>query len=109
MSLSDFRGVAQARKEELQSLSDISLAARDTVTLDQQSVGRLSRMDAMQQQAMAQATERQRGNELVRINQAMSRLDEGDYGYCDECGEEIAAKRLEIDPAAILCVRCASR
>jgi len=103
------RARLMARKEELQSLSDISLAARDTVTLDQQSVGRLSRMDAMQQQAMAQATERQRGNELVRINQAMSRLDEGDYGYCDECGEEIAAKRLEIDPAAILCVRCASR
>lgn len=97
------------RKQELQSLSDSSVAARDTVTLDQQSVGRLSRMDAMQQQAMAQATERQRGNELVRINQAMNRLDAGDYGYCDECGEEIAAKRLEIDPAANLCVRCASR
>lgn len=103
------RAALVARQKELGALSDISAESRETVTLDQQSVGRLSRMDAMQQQAMAQATDRQRAAELVRIEIALRRIDSGDYGYCDECGQEIAEKRLEIDPSATLCVRCAGR
>lgn len=75
--------------------------------LDQQSVGRLSRMDAMQRQAMAQANERARTAELVRIEQALRRVEDGDYGWCVTCGEAIAPKRLEIDPAAAVCVACA--
>ncbi|WP_417674218.1 TraR/DksA family transcriptional regulator [Roseibium sp.] len=96
-----------ALKRELEALSAMSEGARATVELDQQSVGRLSRMDALQGQAMAQASERQRRTDLVRIEAALKRLDDGDYGYCLECGEEIAAKRLEIDPAAALCITCA--
>ena len=96
-----------ARRDELVRLSGISLEARDTVTLDQQSVGRLSRMDAMQGQAMAQATERQRANEMLRIDAALKRLDEGEYGFCLVCGEEIAPRRLEINPAASVCIDCA--
>ncbi len=96
-----------ARRDELHTLSDISAEARDTVELDQQSVGRLSRMDALQQQAMARANDRQRIAELNRIDAALRRLDEDDYGYCLECGEDIAEKRLDIDPAASLCIRCA--
>lgn len=103
------RAALEARREELNALSDNSAEARERVTLDQQSVGRLSRIDALQQQAMAQATERQRAAELMRIEQALKRLDEGEYGYCEECGEEIAEKRLEIDPAASHCVRCAEK
>lgn len=103
------RAALEARREELNALSDNSAGARETVTLDQQSVGRLSRIDALQQQAMAQATERQRAAELVRIEQALKRIDEGEYGYCDECGEAIAEKRLEIDPAASHCVHCAEK
>lgn len=103
------RDILIARRDELQQLSAGSADARETVTLDQQSVGRLSRMDALQQQAMAQATERQRAAELVKINQALERISEGEYGYCVECGEDIPAKRLEIDPAASQCIRCAGR
>lgn len=94
-------------RDELLGLSDLSAEARSTVDLDQQSVGRLSRMDALQQQAMAQATERQRLADLQRIEAALKRVDSGEYGYCLECGEEIVPKRLAIDPAAALCVRCA--
>lgn len=103
------RDILIARRDELQRLSAGSADARETVTLDQQSVGRLSRMDALQQQAMAQATERQRAAELVKIEQALGRIDEGEYGYCVACGEEVGAKRLEIDPAATHCIRCAGR
>ena len=95
------------RRDELRGLSDGSAEARDTVTLDQTSVGRLSRMDALQQQAMAEATERQRAAELARIDAALARLEDGDYGYCLNCGEEIAEKRLAIDLAATHCIKCA--
>lgn len=96
------------RRNELKSLSKMSAHSREAVSLDQQSVGRLSRMDAMQQQAMAQATERNRAAELARIERAIRLLDEGEYGYCVSCGEEIVDKRLEVDPTAIVCTRCAS-
>lgn len=97
-----------ARRDELNRLSSISAEDRDAVELDQQSVGRLSRMDAMQRQAMAQAQERARTAELARLDQAMRRLEDGEYGWCASCGDEIAAARLEVDPAAAVCVECAS-
>ncbi len=38
---------------------------------------------------------------------AAARMDEGEYGACVTCGEDIAAKRLELDPAAAVCIACA--
>jgi DnaK suppressor protein len=96
-----------AKRIELLELSKISSQARSTVELDQQSVGRLSRMDAMQQQAMAEAMERARQKDLIRIDQAEIRLRDDDYGYCTECGNEIPDGRLAIDPMAERCVKCA--
>lgn len=95
-------------KADLEAMSALSEEARAPVALDQQSVGRLSRMDAMQQQAMAASQERNRKRDLVRIEMAGRRIAEGEYGYCVECGEEIPDRRLEIDPMAEKCVRCAS-
>lgn len=95
------------RQAELKALDDEGANWRGTVELDQQSVGRLSRMDAMQQQEMAQAEARRRTSDLARIDNALKRIAEDEYGWCAECGEPIAYKRLEIDPAAALCVNCA--
>lgn len=81
-------------------------AGQKTVELDQQAVGRLSRMDALQNQAMAQAQARRRGVERQKIQAALKRIDEGEYGYCVECGDEIAAARLDADPAIALCTTC---
>lgn len=96
-----------AKRQELEGLSELSKEARDTVELDQQAVGRLSRMDAMQQQAMAEAQERTRRLDLQRIELAERRIREGDYGYCSDCDEEIPDGRLAIDPMAEHCVNCA--
>jgi len=82
--------------------------SRATVTLDQQSVGRLSRMDAMQQQAMAKATHARRQAEITRAKSALARIQQGEFGYCLECGDEIARKRLDHDPTLPLCITCAS-
>lgn len=62
--------------------------------LDQTSVGRLSRMDSMQQQAMAQATARRTEVEKQRIRTALNRLDAGEYGYCVKCDEEIIERLI---------------
>lgn len=97
----------KARLAELDEQDRISAEARAPVTLQQDSVGRLSRMDAMQQQAMAQAAERRRQSERSRIMAALARLDEGEWGWCVGCGEEIAARRLERDPSVASCVKCA--
>jgi DnaK suppressor protein len=83
--------------------------SRKPVTLDQTSVGRLSRMDALQNQAMALETERRRILDLKRIDAALKRLEGGDYGYCVNCGDEISPKRLEFDPAIPTCIDCASK
>jgi len=87
--------------------SESSRGSRDPVTLDQPSVGRLSRMDALQGQAMALETERRRKTRLQRIDAALERLDEGEFGYCIAGGEPIAEKRLEFDPSAAMCLECA--
>lgn len=97
----------QTVQNDLEAISELSSDSRAPVKLDQQSVGRLSRMDAMQQQAMAQAQERNRQRDLVRIEMAHRRILEDEYGYCANCGDEIPDKRLEIDPMAERCVRCA--
>lgn len=101
--------VLKKRRKELEQVSALSAESRETVVLDQSSVGRLSRIDSLQQQAMAKATEQKRIAELARIDAALQRIaqDEDEYGYCTGCGEEIAAKRLAIDPSATLCIKCA--
>jgi DnaK suppressor protein len=102
-----FRARLLATKAELEDLRQIARGETDTVMLDQQSVGRLSRMDALQRQAMGAEQERRRGHDLQRINAALQRLDDGEFGACVNCGEDIAEGRLEVDPAAALCIRCA--
>lgn len=78
----------------------------NTVTLDQQKVGRLSRMDALQMQSMAQANKAAAELGLQRISLALNRIQSGDYGYCLECDELISIKRLEVQPEAALCIQC---
>lgn len=108
LNLKTQRAWLETRREELVQRAQISKESRDPVELDQSRVGRLSRMDALQGQAMAQETERRRKLELQRIESALARLDTDDYGYCLTCGEEISRKRIELDPAAAVCIDCAS-
>jgi len=102
-----FRARLETRKMELEDLRQISSDSRNPVALDQSSVGRVSRIDAMQAQQMALATERNREREISQISAALARLDDGEFGYCISCGEPIAAKRLELNPAVPTCINCA--
>ena len=94
-----------------QELVDLEAAARDgrgAVELDQSRVGRLSRMDALQGQAMNQAIGARRQQMLARLDAALTRLESGEFGYCQECGDAIVEKRLEIDPTTLFCTSCQS-
>ena len=70
------------------------------------SIGRLSRMDAIQVQAMAQMGRRQLETKLLRVAAALKVMDEGTYGICRECREPVGVKRLEALPEAPFCVPC---
>lgn len=93
-------------RAELESLSTDAAGGRQAVELDQARVGRLSRMDALQGQAMNKAIEARRLAQLKRIDAAVARLEDGEFGYCIKCGEEIAKKRLELDPTVAVCTSC---
>ena len=96
------------QQNALQVENEIGTASAKIVELDQSRVGRLSRMDALQGQAMSQETNRRRQTQLKNIGAALNRIEQNDYGYCLECGEEIADGRLKFDPATPLCINCAS-
>ena len=96
-------------RKELQKIEESGNEAAKIVELDQSSVGRLSRMDAMQAQAMSVESNRRREIKMKRIESALERLDKDEFGYCLRCEEDINPKRLEFDPSALLCIECASK
>lgn len=105
--MGDWMTRLEAEARELAQSDDLGAADRTTVTLDQQSVGRLSRMDALQRQAIANATARRRAARKAQLAAALARLDQGEFGYCTECGDEIDEARLKLDPAVARCLSCA--
>ncbi|WP_347329569.1 TraR/DksA family transcriptional regulator [Marinimicrobium locisalis] len=101
----------KAQLESLRADLEALLAEGDAtkaVELDQSRQGRLSRMDAMQQQAMAVAAHETHRQQLRQVLRALKRMEEDDYGYCRECDEPIAYKRLTVRPEAELCLQCQS-
>lgn len=109
LDLGALRKQLLAQQQLLENLAATADAATETVELDQTRVGRVSRMDALQQQAMSQETMRRRQLELQRIKSALQRLDNYDFGYCTHCEEPISPQRLAIDPTVLLCIQCASK
>jgi len=108
MNPTHFKNSLLALKKTLIRAQETGDQAEQTVELDQSRVGRLSRMDAMQAQAMSKETGRLRRQKLLQIEAALQRIKNDEYGYCGECGEEIAAGRLDADPTAVFCIQCAS-
>jgi DnaK suppressor protein len=96
----------ELKKETLGAI-ERSKDSSKPVELDQTMVGRLSRMDAMQQQEMALAAKRRREQLIYQIEDALKRIESGDYGYCIMFDEEIAEKRLDLDPVILTCIKCA--
>lgn len=103
--LKELRGRLEQEREGISQALGGVLEAGRPVSLDDP-IGRLSRMDAMQQQAMAKAQHKLMVEQLDAIELALSRMAEGEFGECLRCGEEIAIARLRVRPTATLCVGC---
>ncbi|ABM04772.1 transcriptional regulator, TraR/DksA family protein [Psychromonas ingrahamii 37] len=102
-----FRKQLIALKEDLISVLASTANEIKPVVLDQAAVGRVSRVDAMQIQQMALESSRRRERRLISVEQALKRLEKQIYGICVDCDEDINVHRLEIDPTAIRCIKCA--
>lgn len=107
--MEQFKVKLLALRAQLQAMHDMSKEATKPVELDQASIGRLSRMDAMQAQEMAQEAARRRQQQLTKVDAALRRIDSGDYGFCFVCGEEIDPRRLTADPTHTRCIGCADK
>lgn len=101
-----YRSVLEALAEEVEAFLKKSKDASEAVQLDT-SIGRLSRMEAMQDQQMALELRRRKKRQLAQVNNALRRLDEGAYGLCELCGGAISEERLEAFPDMMTCVNCA--
>jgi DnaK suppressor protein len=93
---------------ELRTIFADETGLTDTVTLDQSAMGRVSRVDALQQQQMAQATQRRTKARIERVAAALERFDRDpeDYSWCPDCGESIGWRRLQAVPESVFCVSC---
>ena len=107
--LTGWRDKLIALRAELRSVAETGDDAASTVELDQTRVGRLSRMDALRAQEMSVEVRRRRELQLTRISAALRRVEDGTFGYCLDCEDEIDARRLAFDPTVTRCVACASR
>jgi DnaK suppressor protein len=101
-----FRNRLESLSKEVTEALKASKDSANVVELDT-AIGRLSRMDAMQNQQMALELRRRQENQLLRIKNALKRMDRGRYGQCGKCKLPIAEARLEISPDTVVCVRCA--
>lgn len=103
--LSSFKERLSQRLAELDAL-ELQANRHANVELDQNKVGRLSRMDALQQQAMQDEIMARPKNERVNILRALLRIERNDYGWCKACSECIE-ERLHFDPTTQACATCA--
>lgn len=102
----NFKKQLEKMRSDLDALESTSKASAATVVLDQTSVGRLSRMDAMQGQQMALEAGRRRKEQRLQIKSALNRIEIGTFGFCMGCENEIAMDRLTINPTVTRCVDC---
>ena len=107
IDLKMFKKRLKDARDELLVLETLTKDGRKPVELDQTQQGRLSRMDAIQLQEMALEQNRRREFEIKRIDAALKRIEDGEFGFCNNCGENIPLKRLEVSPSTPLCVDCA--
>jgi len=102
----ELRGQLVGLVTELEESLRTSADNAAPVLLDQTSVGRLSRMDAMQQQAMAKATREKARLRLSQCKAALSAIERHEYGLCRKCEEPIGYPRLSAKPEAPFCLSC---
>lgn len=103
--------LAQIRERALQKQTSLKVRIAEYRELTRpippsEAIGRVSRMDAINNRSVNEAALRQLEKEAKGLAAAMDRMLEAKYGKCRRCGEDIPVGRLMLMPGAIHCVRC---
>jgi DnaK suppressor protein len=106
--IDEMRVMLKTRWKELEIQLQQGEGHTRPVALDQQSVGRVSRIDAIQQQQIALASKELTTRMLRQVELALQRIELGSYGFCLHCEKPIAFARLQAQPFANLCLDCQS-
>ena len=106
--LEDFKQDLMSELLRLERSMGVSELASEVVELDQTAVGRLSRMDSLQNQSMAKSLKEREAVKLALLIDALKRIEQGTYGMCVECGGPISFGRLSVFPESGECARCGS-
>ena len=104
----ELRTELEAQLLKLEKSMVVTDEALKTVELDQAAVGRLSRMDSLQNQGFAKGLRERETVSLALIQEALRRLDSGTYGVCTGCGSAVAYGRLLVFPESPTCAHCGS-
>ena len=104
----ELRTLLEALARELEAGVESTADAARPVELDQPAVGRVSRIDAIQQQKMVEANRNAQRARLQAVRAALGRIDEDEFGECRACGEEIGVARLRARPESHYCIECQS-
>lgn len=99
------RGLLIQEQAEIEMSLESGVEAARPVQLDQP-IGRLSRMDAIQQQQMARASREALDLRRRQIQSALAAIEAGNYGECRRCEEPIGYARLQARPEAPFCIGC---
>lgn len=89
-------------KEEIEQLEELTKPIKPD-----NAYGRLSRMDAINNKTINDAALREQKSRLQKLERAQKRLEEGNYGKCLKCGDDIPMGRLKFMPWTTKCVKCA--
>ena len=108
IDLKHFRLLLIKLRDEIMEAEKYGSEETGIVELDQSKMGRLTRMDALQNQQMALEAQRRRKIKIRKIDAAWQRIESGEFGFCTYCDEKIENERLEFDPTAVYCIDCAS-
>ena len=103
--ISELKEALLALRGELNRLLDATREGTRPVDLDEP-IGRLTRMDAIQQQTMTMANRRSHDIRLRQVVQALSALERDVYGLCRRCEDPIGYPRLKARPESPYCLDC---
>jgi DnaK suppressor protein len=104
--LAELREELERQLARLLRSIESSEAALAPVELDQSRVGRLSRMDELQNQSLTRNLHEREEIRLTLIRNALARMEEGTFGVCEACGDGIPYERLLVFPEATECGNC---
>ena len=107
--------IGQIREELLRSLSRLERSLKISGEgarprdLEQDTVGRLSRIESLQNQGLLKSLEDRERSQIVQIAEALRRIEDGTFGACNACGGPIPFERLLVYPETRACTACATR